>query len=255
MTTTQWNAFVEFRTQFKKNCTLWSEQSANLYPLQRNASLKDTPEYPLENAIVYNKALDELTKDDDIHLIVIGDNPGKEEQLSRNCKYLVGQSGRIAEGFFRRNPELHTDFRKNVIILNKTPVHTAKTLHLRYLLQNGSSEIKTLILQSQEWMARATAKLHQQLIAGCNVDSFVPEVWLVGYSELKGKGLFLPYCDCLKKSYVDESDWNSVFVYQHFSMNRFLIDLSQFRKENPTLTLEQSLKQLGSQHRNEIFVI
>ena len=104
-----------------------------MFPLQKAAYEKDTPEYPLENAVVYNTSLDSVTEEDDIHLIVVGDNPGKEEQFEKNRKYLVGQSGRIAEGFFRRNEELNTDFRKNVIILNKTPLHTAKTKHLNYL--------------------------------------------------------------------------------------------------------------------------
>ena len=47
----------------------------------------------MQTPIVYNTALDEITKNDDIKLIVIGDNPGKDEQLLQNQKYLVGQAG------------------------------------------------------------------------------------------------------------------------------------------------------------------
>ena len=60
--------------------------------------------------------MDRLTPDDEIKLIVIGDNPGKDEQLTKNQRYLVGQAGKIADGFFKRNPELGIDFRKNVVI-------------------------------------------------------------------------------------------------------------------------------------------
>lgn len=253
MTKEQWNAFCQFRDEFKAKCEEWSKLSEELFPLQKEASSKDTPEYPLENAVVYNTLLDEITEKDDIHLIVIGDNPGKEEQLNKNRKYLVGQSGRIAEGFFRRNTELGTDFRKNVIILNKTPVHTAKTKHLNVLKTNGSLEIKKLLLDSQQWMAQKTADLHKKLINGSSEQSFVPELWLVGYAELKGKGLFIPYRDELKKQYEGCKEWENVYVFQHFSMNRFLIDLTTYRKSDDKKPLAQSISELGHIHRNEIF--
>ena len=142
MTETQWQFFTEFKKNFKEQCSQWNEVfAAELEPLQRAAASKDTPEYSVETGVVYNHALDEVTKETDIKLIVIGDNPGKDEQLQRNQRYLVGQAGKIAAGFFSRNPELGIDFRKNTIILNKTPVHTAKTVHLRQLLKSGKPEI------------------------------------------------------------------------------------------------------------------
>ena len=104
-----------------------------------------TPAYPFETTVVYNRSLDDVTKDDDIKLIVIGDNPGKDEQLAKNNRYLVGQAGKIAEGYFRRNPELGIDFRRNVIILNKTPVHSAKTAQLKTIAKQGGKKIADLI--------------------------------------------------------------------------------------------------------------
>jgi hypothetical protein len=286
MTALQWNFFSEFRTEFKTQCDIWNRKySSVLAPLQCAASAADTPDYPLETGVVYNKALDDITQENDIRLIVIGDNPGKDEQLARNNRYLVGQSGKIAEGFFRRNPQLGTDFRKNVIILNKTPVHTAKTNHLRSLCKNGGKEVEQLILDSQLWMAQKTAELHQSLCSAAankketdsNNEQYaaaLPELWLVGYAELKGKGIFLPYRDELKRMYETKntpnnnttastnsnstnqimSAWNSVFVYQHFSMNRFLIDLTSFRTSHADMSLAESLHQLGAQHRTEIFI-
>ncbi|MDE6718512.1 MAG: hypothetical protein K2J68_01460, partial [Treponemataceae bacterium] len=220
-------------------------------------SQKDTPPYPVQTPVVYNRALDEITRDDEIRLIVIGDNPGKDEQLEKNNRYLVGQSGKIAEGFFRKNPALGIQFRKNAIILNKTPIHTAKTSHLKFLAKN-SERIARLILQSQIWLAQKTAQLHKALLAS--------ELWLVGYAELKPKGIFVPYRDALLEEYRGEKNygaenrkaWERVFVYQHFSMNRFLIDLKEFSgAENcaafDEASLKKNLEALGAKHRREIF--
>ena len=250
MTQTEWKSFTNFRDEYKELCKKWSASYVNLSDLQREASLKDTPSYPIENSIVYNTDYDKITENDDIRLIVIGDNPGKEEQLNKNQRYLVGQSGRIAEGFFRRNPELKTDFRKNAIIVNKTPVHTAKTAHLKYLAKKNA-DVAALILESQNEMARLTAELHKALDA---------ELWIVGYAELKGRGVFIPYRDTLLNCYKEESGvmndaWNKVFLYQHFSMNRFIVDLKNFSEaqKNKDKTLSENLKEIGTGHRKEIF--
>ena len=294
MLESQFKAFVEFRDEFRARVAEWSKYASALETLQRSAAQKDTPDYPLETAVVYNRALDDVSAQDEIKLIVIGDNPGKDEQLSINNRYLVGQSGKIADGFFRRNPELQTDFRKNVVILNKTPVHTAKTHHLRSL-QKANPEIAKLIEISQLWMAEHTAKLHRALwengasekkFARSRADThgkkigecFNPvQLWLVGYAELKEKGIFAPYRDALKACYAGSDAWKSVFVYQHFSMNRFLIDLKAYQKnraadgggeavcggdktahngtvnggENASLACD--LEKLGEYHRKEIF--
>lgn len=255
MTKNQWEAFCDYKNQLKKHCDEWLKFSDELKLLQTAASKvkNDTPEYPIETPVVYNTAYDDFTEADEINLIVVGDNPGKNEQLEKNRKYLVGQSGKIAAGFFAGYPELKTDFRKNVIIANKTPVHTAKTNHLKYLMKNGSPEIQKLILDSQKIMAEMTAALHQKLIAEKGDKSVPPQLWLVGYAELKDRGIFLPYRDCLKSAYKNPGDWDNVFVYQHFSMNRFSIDLKDFRQKNPQLDLAGALKNLGHQHRDEIF--
>jgi hypothetical protein len=264
MTKSQFASFIKFRDTFRSKVDEWSSYASKLQPLQKTASQKDTPEYPLETAVVYNRALDDITQADDIRLIVIGDNPGKDEQLTKNNRYLIGQSGKIAEGFFRRNPELCIDFRKNVIILNKTPVHTAKTNHL-HILQNADKEIAGLILDSQLWMAEHTALLQQELTADTrnarhrreNSSRHFPgetQLWLVGYAELKGKGIFIPYRNAMRDAYSsNKKAWNSVFVYQHFSMNRFSIDLRQYRQEHPGMSLSETLEQLGHMHRDEIF--
>jgi len=253
MNKAQFNSFDNFRNEFRSYCSdLNNKYAQELIPIQKDAAKKDTPEYLVETPVVYNTALDEITEKTEIHLIVIGDNPGKNEQLKKNQKYLVGQAGKIAAGFFEKNRELKTDFRKNVIILNKTPFHSAKTNHLKQILKNASPELQNAIKESFVWMAKKTAELHQNLCVLADKDAFVPELWLVGYAELKNKGIFTDYRDVLLNSYEGEW-WKNVFVFQHFSMNRFTIDLKEFRKNNPQLSVIQSVHELGKIHKNEIF--
>ena len=240
MDNTQFAALKAFRDEYKKKCAEWSALSPTLIPLQKEAAAADTPPYPIETPVVYNTALDAITQDDDIKIIVIGDNPGKDEQLAKNQKYLVGQAGKIAQGFFARHPSLGVDFRKNAIILNKTPVHSAKTKHLKFIAAKNAAA-RDLILQSQLWLAQKTAAL----AAGVGA-----QIWLVGYAELKDKGIFVPYRDALKEANV----WDALFVFQHFSMNRFLIDLRDFcGGQLDEDSLAQKIAALGRRHRDEIF--
>ena len=259
MTDNQWKIFCDFKNDLKKMVTKWQELFPNLKDLQKQAAIiAKTPDYPFETPIVYNLALEEISKNDEIKLIVIGDNPGKDEQLAKNNKYLVGQAGKIAEGFFNRNENLGIDFRKNVIILNKTPIHSAKTSQLKIIARLGGEKISEFIKESQIWMAKRTAQLHIEMNNQILQENQT-ELWLVGYSELKEKGLFLNYRDELKKYYSaddkSKSNWQKVFVYQHFSMNRFTIDLKNYieKKIDNCKIDREILHELGQIHRTEIF--
>lgn len=278
MTDLQWKAFCDFKKIFIEKIDEWNKRCPQLQVLQETAAkAANTPSYSFETPIVYNRDLDRFTRDDDIKLIVIGDNPGKDEQLLKNNKYLVGQAGKIADGFFKRNPELGVDFRKNVIILNKTPVHSAKTNQLKHIIKNGGVQVAALIQESQLWMAEQTAKLHSALCSGASGGGVAPELWLVGYAELKGKGIFIPYRDKLKESYgvctagtdlagangTAGTDllvsgvyaWSKVYVFQHFSMNRFTIDLGKLTEEHSwdSLSLIDRIHKTGDLHKSEIF--
>ena len=258
MTQEQYKVFSSCRNDFKKKINEWSVYNEELRRLQiLAAKAENTPDYPVENPVCYNSSLDNISQNDEIKLILIGDNPGKNEQLEENKKYLVGLAGKLGEKFFSENPELKTDFRKNVIILNKTPVHSARTEQLRFIMKNGNTEISNLILESQKWMARATAELQINLL-NVSEKTSGPDLWLIGYAELKNRGLFIPYRDTLLKTFKDAGKSvlfeNNIFTYQHFSMNRFTIDLNNFIKENNiSLGLSETLRQLGSLHRKEIF--
>ena len=257
----QYAALKTFRDEYKKKCAEWSALAPQLIPLQKSAAAQDTPDYPIETPVVYNTVLDAITQDDEIKIIVIGDNPGKDEQRAANQKYLVGQAGKIAQGFFARHPSLGVDFRKNAIILNKTPVHSAKTKHLKFLAARDN-RAADLILQSQLWLAQKTA----ELAAGVGA-----QIWLVGYAELKDKGIFVPYRDELKSAAIARKPktaaaatvYDQLFVFQHFSMNRFLIDLRDFCAKEGGLApngdfdeaaLAKKIAALGRRHRDEIFL-
>ena len=257
MTNFQWECFNKFRNTFKDMVTQWNNQAKSLILVQeKTMEFFKNVDYELQTPIVYNTALDEITQNDEIKLIVIGDNPGKDEQLTKNQKYLVGQAGKLGNSFFKNHDELGIDFRKNVIILNKTPIHSAKTNQLKKFATFGGKEIENLIKETQIWMAQETAKLHQKLLQ-CSENKDFPQLWLVGYSELKEKGIFTDYKNELKKQYQKSEEakkaWANVFVYQHFSMNRFSIDLKEFSTENKNLDLKTQLKTLGKKHKDEIF--
>ena len=257
MTNFQWECFNKFRNTFKDMVTQWNNQAKSLIIVQEKAmEFFKNVDYELQTPIVYNTALDEITQNDEIKLIVIGDNPGKDEQLTKNQKYLVGQAGKLGNSFFKNHDELGIDFRKNVIILNKTPIHSAKTNQLKKFATFGGKEIEDLLKETQVWMAQETAKLHQMLLQGSENKDF-PQLWLVGYSELKEKGIFTEYKNELERQYQTSEEakkaWDNVFVYQHFSMNRFSIDLKEFSTENKNLDLKTQLKTLGKKHKDEIF--
>lgn len=257
MTNFQWECFNKFRNAFKDMVTQWNNQAKSLILVQEKAmEFFKNVDYELQTPIVYNTALDEITQNDEIKLIVIGDNPGKDEQLTKNQKYLVGQAGKLGNSFFKNHDELGIDFRKNVIILNKTPIHSAKTNQLKKFATFGGKEIEDLLKETQIWMAQETAKLHQNLLKGSENKDF-PQLWLVGYSELKEKGIFTEYKNELERQYQTSEEaknaWDNVFVYQHFSMNRFSIDLKEFSTENKNLDLKTQLKTLGKKHKDEIF--
>ena len=189
MTIFQWEYFYNFCNSFKNKVTEWNNQAKSLIVVQNKAKdFFNNVDYELQTPIVYNTALDEITQNDEIKLIVIGDNPGKDEQLAKNQKYLVGQAGKLGNSFFKNHEELGINFRKNVIILNKTPIHSAKTNHLKKFASFGGKEIEDLIKETQIWMAQETAKLHQNLLKVSENKDF-PQLWLVGYSELKEKGI------------------------------------------------------------------
>jgi hypothetical protein len=197
-----------------------------------------TPAYDVVRPAVFNSGLNEKSA---YKMILVGDNPGRREQEAG--RYLVGPSGKIAENFFRNNPCLGIDFRADVLILNKTPVHTPRTACLKELCALGGKPVTDAVRMSQIAMA-------ELLAAFWNALGKVP-VWIIGYSEMKRGGIFGPYTEKLKALCAASSDFGaSVFFFRHFSMNQFTIDLNKQRGKNEPLA--QSLARIGASYRERI---
>ncbi|PIE99083.1 MAG: hypothetical protein CR988_00330 [Treponema sp.] len=253
MTDEQWGHFLEVRENLKTKCTEYSKCCGkDLCILQKELAVEGgSPEYSVENSFVYNVSLDSVVPTDKINYIIVGDNPGKDEQLNKNRCYLVGHSGKLAESFFNKNSFLKTDFRKNVIILNKTPLHTAKTAQLKQLINKyeklpkdsyQKNQLRQIFYDSQVFFANAAFKLQQ---------AFNCELWIVGYSELKSRKVFEKYANCIYNLYSNLPEAKQkIYLFQHFSMNRFSIDLK--KNYQSQLSLKENLNKIGTKHRQDI---
>jgi hypothetical protein len=242
MTSVAWKQFVRARNHYRRETDKLSLSVPGLRAIQQKLVNSRSPSYTVETPIVYNNALDDVNADSEIRLILVADNPGRREQAAENRRYLVGPSGKIAEKFFRDKPELGIDFRRNVIILNKTPIHTPRTVELRELCRLGGDVVETALENSQRLMARLLLEFHESLNQGRSI-----QVWITGYSEMKKNGVFAAYTEELKTLYGNSNLKGSIFLYRHFSMNQFTIDLKQQTAPNESLTA--TLKRIGTAYR------
>jgi len=246
----QWNRFVKTRERFRITVDELARSLPNLKSIQQkfadNRADGKNSFYTVETPVVYNSALDDVTSVDDIKLILVADNPGKREQAAQNRRYLVGPSGKIANKFFRDNASLGIDFLKNIIILNKTPIHSPRTVELRELCrmeaQSGGGAISDALEESQKKMAALLLEFHEALDT---------PVWITGYSEMKKGGIFEVYTESLKELYSERQEmFKQIYFYRHFSMNQFTIDLKQ--QSLPEETLAKSLRRIGTAYRRRI---
>ena len=244
MKRTAWNRFEKAREHYRGETEKLLLKLPRLRAVQQKLVNSRSPSYPVETPVVYNSALDDVNQNSEIRLILVADNPGRREQMAENRRYLVGPSGKIAEKFFRDNPSLNIDFRANVIILNKTPVHTPRTVELKELRKLGGPALETALAESQRVMARILLEFHRAL-TGEN-GAALP-VWITGYSEMKKGGVFEAYTDELKTIYGGADLKDSVFLYRHFSMNQFTIDLKQQTVRGETL--DKALERIGVTYR------
>ncbi len=239
-----WNNFCKIREAYRSYTEELIRQGAELKIFQEKMlSEREGGTYPLETPIVFNKALDDIEAADTIKLILVADNPGRHEQEAKNQCYLVGASGKLADGFFKKHPDLDINFRKNVMILNKTPVHTARTIELKKLIELGGTAVKNAVEDSQKKMAELLYQF-QKALEG------IP-VWIIGYSEMKKKGLFESYTNTIQSLYPPSEDMRTnIFLYRHFSMNQFSIDLNQKKSQNETAS--DALTRIGKEYRLRI---
>jgi hypothetical protein len=242
-------AFVKARGHFRDYIASLSKKVPRLQELQQ--TLVDA-DYGGKNTVVrpvvYNESLDDITEKDTIKIILVGDNPGRKEQ--ETGRYLIGPSGKLAENFFNAHPALGINFRKNVIILNKTPIHTPRTADLKKLsaqpaVSPGSESIAASIRDSQREMVSVLHRFYTALRP--------VKIWIIGYSEMRKGGLFAEYTSAL----FDTLPAEDIFFYRHFSMNQFLIDyndkVKQFAPPKGVPEGEwEILKTIGERYREQI---
>lgn len=238
--------FASLRDEFRAMVNAWSAALPGLAAAQlRLAAEQGETAYTLETPIVYNRALDDIKADSDIEWIVVADNPGKREQEAGMNRYLVGRSGLVAERFFAR--ELGVDFRRQVAIINKTPVHTPKTAQLRRLAIIYP-EARAILEQSQRFMAAMVPALQQ---------IFGARVWVMGLSEIRPGGLFGPWQQALADAYALRGPESSalkerVYGFNHFSMGSFATDLKRRRQAGESTS--DAVLRIGAENRARIFV-
>jgi len=247
LTNDSYNKFLKLKEQFRCITEELSGSLPRLKTLQQKlVNNRAEVSYKVETPVVYNSALDEITRDSEIRLIIVADNPGRREQAAENRRYLTGPSGKIADNFFRNNPALGIDFKKNVIILNKTPIHSPRTNELRELcrMEKGSGNIAAALEESQKKMAWLLVEFHKALMC---------PVWLTGYSEMRKGGIFETYTETLKNLYSKKEFYKQLFIFRHFSMNQFTIDLK--KQSLPDKSIEENLRRIGAMYRQRILLL
>ena len=246
----QFDAFDTLRSEFRSYVATLSAQTLWLGELQDELRIAlGYDDYSIETPIVYNRALDDFGPTDEPAFIIVADNPGKNEQKKEQNRYLVGQSGKLAKGWFAA--ELGLDFQKTCLIINKTPIHTPKTAEIALLKKLAwqrsprlGNELDAVLNESQIWMAGFARRLHE--VIGC-------VLWISGYGELRPRKLFRPWADETTRLYADAlpSLREKVWVFRHFSMNQFSIEYSRSTSRAGASPLER-LEIIGKARREEI---
>ena len=256
-------AIDRMRKKFRGLVEAWNAENGYLAEAQEKVRFeKGYVDYRVETSIVYNRALDDIgPADETIKIILVADNPGKNEQLSANNRYLVGQSGKLAEGWFKR--ELAIDFRREVLILNKTPVHTPKTAELKLLKKHAGmnrERLEALLAESQSAMADLAWHLYTNLRSSGSGGGSAPVVsepwpvlWVSGLGELRKGGLFEIYRDELscRMAGAAKAELGGVWAFNHFSMNQFAIEVK--KKARPGKRLIEELERIGRENTARVF--
>lgn len=229
MTKEQFEKFCSFRDEFRKQTALWNEEY-NKVLKERIESLSGCE---ITNSFIYNEKLDEINENDNIKYIWIQDNPGYNEMLQN--RYAVGASGKAGQNFMK-NEGLAEDFDREVIVLNKSPIHTKVTAVLSKL---KNREIQD---ETQRYMAKAIFTVH---------NIFECDLWILGISNLKG--IFGTFSKDLEKLYKNSALNKKMFLYYHFSQGQFKkaynMEASTLETDDPDKILES----IGIKNRKKYF--
>lgn len=229
MTKEQFKKFCSFRDEFRKQTALWNEEY-NKVLKERIESLSGCE---ITNSFIYNEKLDEINENDNIKYIWIQDNPGYNEMLQN--RYAVGASGKAGQNFMK-NEGLAEDFDREVIVLNKSPIHTKVTAVLSKL---KNREIQD---ETQRYMAKAIFTVH---------NIFECDLWILGISNLKG--IFGTFSKDMEKLYKNSALNKKMFLYYHFSQGQFKkaynLEANTLGTDDPDKILES----IGIKNRKKYF--
>ena len=229
MTKEQFKKFCSFRDEFRKQTALWNEE----YNKVLKEKIESLSGCEITNSFIYNEKLDEINENDNIKYIWIQDNPGYNEMLQN--RYAVGASGKAGQNFMK-NEGLAEDFDREVIVLNKSPIHTKVTAVL--------SKLKNWEIQdeTQRYMAKAIFTVH---------NIFECDLWILGISNLKG--IFGTFSKDMEKLYKNSALNKKMFLYYHFSQGQFKkaynLEANTLGTDDPDKILES----IGIKNRKKYF--
>ncbi len=230
MTENQFLDFLNTKKTFKIGIENLNKSNPDLKKLLLEIQEKN---YGIVNPLVYNKKFDEVTCNYNIKYIWITDNPGvKENQQNR---YGVGSSGNAGKNFMESHG-LVENFDHEVLILNKSPIHTRVTAKLAKL-----REKEPLYSDAQKLMAGLCYSLHS---------IFKCQVWILGTSNLNK--IFLPFKLEFQNLYKDSHMMEQVFLYNHFSQGQFKRVYNIYSKEHCDLKPVEVCKLIGDKNRKNL---
>ena len=227
MTSRQYEEFVKIRERFRmkineyrENHTEFAEEILRVYAHEDDRM----------RAFVYNEKLDYLRKNDSIKYIWVTDNPGFNESIQN--KYAVGISGKTGKNFMEENGFVK-EFDREVIVLNKSFVHTKVTRELSKFGDYGD-----LSEDIQNFMGNLACDF--QRLFRC-------EMWILGTSNLNK--IFRVFRENVKKN----GDINNMYFYYHFSQGQFKKAYNKKKSEIIDRNPKEICKIIGIENRNKLF--
>lgn len=158
--------------------------------------------------LVYNMDLDNLIEKE-IRFILVADNPGKDEV--KLARYLVGPAGISARVFFER--ALVNDFKKEVLVLNKSPIYSNVTEDLENLKVDDFSE-------QQKYMVEMIIGLQQIIGAPIIISGYSNGLIKRNNKLVFNNKSFKPFFEEFAKA-VKENRIGDYYIISHFSRNMF----------------------------------
>ena len=195
--------------------------------------------------IVWNNNLDKISNLSHIKLIVCADNPGKHEFKDNVYLFSNGKCGVMAKNFFQK---LNLNLHEEIIVLNKTPIHTCKTKGLKEISQN-------IFDKSQIIMANFAI----ELLKACLKQNQDTELWILGASNAnfgEKNPLFAQYKEIIAQAKNNEEIWKKIFCFYHFSCGGFYKEVYNYVSKEDSYKkqiLKKVLPEIGKKRKDLFF--